>query len=502
MKTLLIFLLTLLTCAHVEAGVGVTVSAECNVFGAGHSSPNNTPDVGSNGGGIPPVMIPLTALSNSPALQFQASGTISFCPACGSYGPDGNGSLYAAPSYNGISGITNSPARGLIAVFTGATEPANPAPASLDFSVIGTNFATLSPQLNQLFFIGAGVITTNDAPQTIFVPPGATQLYLGFVDGDAYPDSPDAYGDNSGSLAVNVSGLPVCDPPPSGLVAWWPADGNALDIVGGHNGTLEGGVTFSAGEVGQSFLLDGSTSYVDVTNASALNPAGPFSVECWVNGGSAQNYSQCLLVDKSHGFVDGTGWALQTDTSGNVDFFYGIGGSSGASQYFPYVATTTSVLDSRWHHLVGVWTGTQLEIYLDGQLQNSLAQTTPPAANTRDVEIGSSWGGGTRTRYFGGYVDEVSYYDVGLSAKQVAAIYAAGSAGKCQPALLSIQSSGPAVDLSFQSFSNQTYTLQNTTNLSPATWINYTNLLGNGSRIQTAVPVPGVPQQFFRTVTP
>ena len=253
---------------------------------------------------------------------------------------------------------------------------------------------------------------------------------------------------------------------------------------------------------GAVVLFDGVTGYVDITNAAAFNPAGPFSVECWINGGSQQNYSQCLLVDKSHGFVDGTGWGLQTDPTGKADFFYGIGGPSGASQYFPSVATTSSVMDNHWHHLVGVWTGTQLEIYLDGQLQSSLAQTVSPAGNTRDMEIGSSWGGGARTRYFGGYIDEVSFYNVGLSSDQVAALYAAGSAGKCQSAWLSIQLSGPAVDIRFQSVSNQTYTLQQTTNLTPANWINYTNLLGNGSQLQTVVPLPGSPQLFFRAVTP
>lgn len=30
----------------------------------------------------------------------------------------------------------------------------------------------------------------------------------------------------------------LCAPPPSGLVSWWPADGNGNDIVGGNNGTL------------------------------------------------------------------------------------------------------------------------------------------------------------------------------------------------------------------------------------------------------------------------
>src|SRR5207249_3535179 len=32
-----------------------------------------------------------------------------------------------------------------------------------------------------------------------------------------------------------------CAPPPAGLVSWWPGDGNADDIVGGNNGSLQNG---------------------------------------------------------------------------------------------------------------------------------------------------------------------------------------------------------------------------------------------------------------------
>src|SRR5262245_10935955 len=34
---------------------------------------------------------------------------------------------------------------------------------------------------------------------------------------------------------------PPCAPPPAGMVGWWPGDGNADDIQGSNNGTLEGG---------------------------------------------------------------------------------------------------------------------------------------------------------------------------------------------------------------------------------------------------------------------
>src|SRR5262245_8578149 len=45
-----------------------------------------------------------------------------------------------------------------------------------------------------------------------------------------------------------IADPPVCAPPPSGMVSWWPGEGDANDIQGGHHGTLEGGMTFGSGE--------------------------------------------------------------------------------------------------------------------------------------------------------------------------------------------------------------------------------------------------------------
>lgn len=183
----------------------VTVNASCNIYGAGHAPPNDAPSAGSNGGGIAPAEVALADLGNPPALILYATGTISFCPACGNNGADGTAAIGNNPGYNGISGITNCPGRSLRAVFTSDSEPTNPAPTPLNFAVIGINYTALAPQLNQMFFIGNGLAEPSAAPQVIRVPVGATRLYLGFVDGNGYNDTPDWYADNSGSMAVTVT---------------------------------------------------------------------------------------------------------------------------------------------------------------------------------------------------------------------------------------------------------------------------------------------------------
>jgi len=54
---------------------------------------------------------------------------------------------------------------------------------------------------------------------------------------------------------ATLEALHVPTPIP-GLVSWWPGEGNAEDVVGGNNGTLQGGATFGTGMVGQGFSFD------------------------------------------------------------------------------------------------------------------------------------------------------------------------------------------------------------------------------------------------------
>lgn len=46
---------------------------------------------------------------------------------------------------------------------------------------------------------------------------------------------------------------------------------------------------------------------------------------------------------------------------------------------------------NQWHHLVGMFTGTQLQIFLDSVRQETLGMAITPPANDRDVEIGRWW---------------------------------------------------------------------------------------------------------------
>ena len=85
---------------------------------------------------------------------------------------------------------------------------------------------------------------------------------------------------DAGSVGM-IKPAPSPVEPPSGLVAWWPGDGNANDIVGDNDGTLAGDTTFATGMVGQAFSFDGAGDYVDITSGFNLGNRS-FSVDMWI----------------------------------------------------------------------------------------------------------------------------------------------------------------------------------------------------------------------------
>ena len=162
-------------------------------------SPANRPCcAGDNSNAESPVLANL-ALTPGSYLTFTTLGSATHYPnesapatADGSTGYTYN---LTADYGTGISGPTNVHLDGLAGVFLGPSQPSGAAPAQLS----GTDFTSISPGLDQIFFIGDGLTGTGTgATQQFFVPAGATRLYLGIIDDGGYYD-------NGGAITANVT---------------------------------------------------------------------------------------------------------------------------------------------------------------------------------------------------------------------------------------------------------------------------------------------------------
>jgi hypothetical protein len=183
-----------------------------------------------------------------------------------------------------------------------------------------------------------------------------------------------------------------------------------IDSVGGIHGTPDGTLSYlglvpvsvipatSAPNI-VSLEFDGSSSVVTTPSPAFMNVAGAaFTVEFWMRSDGPVGSGQELLVDKSHGFGDNSGWFFQTG-NGNGLIAFGIGNGSS----FPGVGSSADLYDSSWHHIAGTYDGNEIELFVDGTSQGTIVAGTS-AVNTRDLEFGRARNGG---RFFGGDLDEI-----------------------------------------------------------------------------------------------
>lgn len=196
-----------LLAAPLLAQVSLSVSAQMDIYRAGGY------DDGSDG--IAPVVYsfparPFQTLTFSSVAgawtcstgvaKFGADGTTGTgCPTINIPGPVGTFGGYQSVDFLGA----------MVGMFLEDGLPAA-SPAALRFYVgdsaeggTQTDFATLSPKIGQVFFIGDGLTGTGTGSVQVFVVPAtATHLYLGYVDACSGGPVPSCYSDNAGSLTA------------------------------------------------------------------------------------------------------------------------------------------------------------------------------------------------------------------------------------------------------------------------------------------------------------
>jgi hypothetical protein len=191
------------------ASVTVTVPGIADIWLAGQ--PNGTIlNGGFPGSDVAPTNSPVLGsaglnLASGSVLTISATGSTDY-NGCPSSTPDGGaacgGGTFGANF--GISGYSG-PINALIGVFVTASTPGGTPPATLDFTTLASQSqTTVSPQLNQVFFIGDGRTGTGSgSAQQFVVPAGATRLFLASSDGIG------ANYNNFGSFSVTISDAPA-----------------------------------------------------------------------------------------------------------------------------------------------------------------------------------------------------------------------------------------------------------------------------------------------------
>lgn len=294
----------------------------------------------------------------------------------------------------------------------------------------------------------------------------------------------------SSNATLTVLPAPLCDTAPSNIVSWWMAQSNTLDSLGLNNGAPINSPTYGPGEVGTAFSFNGVNQCVLIPDSPSLHFTNALTIEAWIYM-TATSPANSILVK-----YDGVGGINQSAFSFSLYYntlYLNVSGN-GQPGGGPQLNSVGSVPTNVWTHVAATYNGTSICLYINGNLDSTLAYTGGIYPGTDNMAIGANVGGlGTNRTAgpFAGKIDSIAIYNRALSASEISAIYNASVSGKCpippqitmQPASQTATYQGQATfnvaATGFQPMSYQWYF--NGTNINGATKssLTLTNILFN-----------------------
>jgi len=290
--------------------------------------------------------------------------------------------------------------------------------------------ATGSIPLNRQWYFNGSVLTGQTGTNLTLnsVQPSNAGNYIEVIS--------NTFGMVTSAVAVVVVDSTSCMPPPSGLMSWWPANENAVDIVGGNSGVLQGGASYTNCAVGQGFAFGGSNPSLSLPRNFFPFPVSgstnqPFTFEVWF-----QTTSGGVIFGQQNGPAYGSvtayvpGLYVGTDGRLRAEIFWSGTGNP--------MSSTSTVTNGFFHHTALSYNGTNGILYLDGVSVATNTQMQVAYAPAYYYQFGTgytpNWPAGNGGWYpFGGLVAGPALFNRALSADEIQSIYDSGSAGMCEP---------------------------------------------------------------------
>jgi len=196
----------------------------------------------------------------------------------------------------------------------------------------------------------------------------------------------------------------------------------AHDLSGnGNTGTVTG-TTIDDGVFGKARNFDGVDDYVNCGSDASLSITSAITLEAWVKLDTwpASDMSATIIMKPYTSHVDPYyDYALRVDDSGKAALTVVVGSWGGAELLGGSVST------GNWHHLVGTFDGTNMRLYIDHGLIDTLSN--PGSINSSGMDLNIGRRGTLDDSFSDGLIDEVRIYSRALTADEIYLHYLAGA---------------------------------------------------------------------------
>ncbi len=199
----------------------------------------------------------------------------------------------------------------------------------------------------------------------------------------------------------------------TGLVAYYPFNGNANDMSGNGNNGIVYGPTLTTDRFGNpnsAYNFNGTDSIV-INNSSTFNysTGSAFSISIWAKPTASDVFN--LIGKRSKCGA----WQYQIG-SANSPYGLAFGGNNGTT--YTYMQSDILIGLNIWNHIVGTYSNSEWKLYLNGTLVDSLSGGMPPTVPD-NLLIGVT---GT-CQGIVGQIDDIYIFNRAISASEVTTLY-------------------------------------------------------------------------------
>lgn len=208
----------------------------------------------------------------------------------------------------------------------------------------------------------------------------------------------------------------------SGLVAYYPFNGNANDASGnGHHGVTNSGISWTAdrlGRVSSASDFAGDSAMIGIPHHPHFDLTGDFSICLWIRptwiGSSPWFITKGAAVNSAYRVANS--W-LFADQSLRVTAVYF--GTVSSPFWTVLESKLNAVHQDTWSFVVFTYAASShaFAFYVNGQHDTSGVNQLTIAANDRPVTIGDS------VQYFRGQMDDIRFYDRAITSVEVDSLY-------------------------------------------------------------------------------
>jgi hypothetical protein len=246
-----------------------------------------------------------------------------------------------------------------------------------------------------------------------------------------------ATGPNGGPLPPDPASGPSSLPSTSSLKGYWRNDGDVTwtDRSGeGNNGTvggspdallfkqgINGSASTSTGRDNQGFPLkykdvgaigfNGSDDYVNMADSSLWDATGGISVSCWCYANSLGSYN-VIINQWDTSANSSSSWTVETVGSDWRFYIYDSGSAA-----LRYASSTGTATTGVWKHIVGVFDGTTVKIYVDGAEGGTTGTVTTANTASFPLRLGRFYD--TATGSWDGQIGNARIYNRFLSHAEI-----------------------------------------------------------------------------------